>query len=76
MELDGANRRYLLETSAATAHRLGAYFIPNLLHCIGCVPTEVVGDPCEIPPGRSKSEYDAVACGDLPTIRTMLEIQR
>jgi hypothetical protein len=67
MELDGANRRDLLQTSAQTARRGGAQFIFNLLHCVDCIPAGVVGDPCEIR-SDGKTEYDAVACGDMPTI--------
>lgn len=75
MELDGDNRRYLITTSAQTAHKDGAYFIPNLLHCVDCIPAKVVGDKCEIRPD-GKTEYDAVACGDLPAIKQALAVQR
>jgi hypothetical protein len=75
MELDAANRRFLIETSARTAEANGAYFIPSLLHCVGCIPPEVVGDRNEIRPD-GKTEYDAVSCGDLPVIKKALELQR
>jgi hypothetical protein len=75
MELDADNRRYLLQTSAQTAHENGAYFIPNLLHCVDCIPSNVVGDRCEIRPD-GKTEYDAVTCQDIPAIKKMLELQK
>lgn len=68
MELDGDNRRYLLTTSAQTAHKYGAYFIPPMLHCVDCIPKKIVGDKCEIRPD-GKTEYDAVTCGDIPAIK-------
>ena len=68
MELDPSNRRYLLTTSAQTAHKYGAYFIPPMLHCVDCIPAKVVGDKCEIRPD-GKTEYDAVTCGDIPAIK-------
>lgn len=68
MELDGDNRRYLITASAQTAHKYGAYFIPNLLHCVDCIPAEVVGDKCEIRPD-GKTEYDAVTCNDLAIVK-------
>lgn len=75
MELDSANRRYLLSTSAHTARQGGAYFILNLLHCVDCIPASVVGDRCEVRPD-GKTEYDAVTCGDLPTIKQALQAQK
>jgi hypothetical protein len=75
MELDADNRRYLIAASSQTAHKYGAYFIPNLLHCVDCIPAAVVGDRCEIRVD-GKAEYDAVACGDLPTVRRALELQK
>jgi hypothetical protein len=75
MELDAENRRSLIETSARTAHAKGAYFIPSLLHCVGCIPPEVVGDRCEMRP-NGKSEYDAVTCSDVDAIKKALEIEK
>ena len=75
MELDANNRRYLLTNSAQTAHKGGAYFILPLLHCVDCIPAKVTGDTCEIRPD-GKSEYDAVTCGDIPTIKQALAAQR
>jgi hypothetical protein len=74
MELDRSNRRYLLTTSAQTAHRYGAYFIPPMLHCVDCIPAKVVGDKCEIRPD-GKTEYDAVTCGDIPAIKEIFTTQ-
>lgn len=75
MELDSDNRRYLLITSAQTARQNGAYFIPPMLHCVDCIPAAAVGDKCEIR-ADGKTEYDAVACGDIPTIKRVLAEQR
>ena len=75
MELDGDNRRYLLTASAQTAHKYGAYFILPLLHCVDCIPAKFVGDHCEIRPD-GKTEYDAVTCGDIATLKQGLTEQR
>jgi len=75
MELDSNNRRYLLTTSAQIAHKYGAYFILPMLHCVDCIPAEVVGDKCEIR-ADGKTEYDAVTCGDIATIKQALEMQK
>jgi len=75
MELDGNNRRYLLTTSAQVAHKYGAYFILPMLHCVGCIPAQVVGDKCEIR-ADGKTEYDSVTCGDIATIKQALEMQK
>lgn len=75
MELDGENRRYLITTSAQTAHKYGAYFIPNLLHCVDCISAKVIGDRCEIR-ADGKTEYDAVTCGDTSAIKHALDLQR
>jgi hypothetical protein len=75
MELDGNNRRYLLTTSLQTARRGGAYFSFNLLHCAGCLAPDVVGDKCEVR-SDGKTEYDAVNCGDIPTIKQAIQAQQ
>ena len=75
MELDGDNRRYLITTSAETAHKYGAYFIPNLLHCVDCIPAKVVDDKCEVRPD-GKTEYDAVTCNDLTAVKQALYLQK
>ena len=67
MELDAENRRRLLVLSATAAHAGGAYFIPPLTHCEGCVQPGHVGDACEILKD-GVSEYDAYACGDFAAI--------
>ena len=74
MELDGDNRRYLLETSAQTARKNGAYFILNLLHCVNCIAPKIVGDRCEIR-ADGKTEYDAVTCGDVAAIKSAIKLQ-
>ena len=74
MELDGVNRRFLIVESAKTAHANGAYFIPSLNHCDGCIPSSVIGDRCELTPGRSdRTEYDAVRCEDESAIEEALD---
>jgi hypothetical protein len=75
MELDGENRRYLLTTSSEIAHKYGAYFILPMLHCVDCIPAQVVGDKCEIRPD-GKTEYDATTCGDITAIKQALAKQR
>ena len=71
MELDAGSRRFMIAQSLAVARQHGAMFVPSLDHCVGCVAPRLVGDPCEIlPDGRS--QYDALSCGDLPTIRQAL----
>jgi len=74
MELDDVNRRILLTRSSEVAKIEGAYFIPPLTHCEGCVLPDHVGDFCEIGP-TGKSEYNAYQCADFPVIRRALEIQ-
>jgi len=74
MELDAVNRRRLLQLSAAAAQAGGAYFIPPLVHCEGCVRPDHVGDPCEILTD-GMSEYDAYACGDFATIGAALKLE-
>ena len=76
MELDGANRRFLIVESAKTAHAGGAYFIPSLNHCDGCIAPSSIGDTCELMPGRTdKTEYDAIRCGDEAAIKEALDRQ-
>jgi hypothetical protein len=71
MELDAENRRYLIKQSVETARKHGAIFVPSLDHCVGCVPPNDIGDPCELlPDGRT--QYDALACGDLLVIEAAL----
>ena len=48
----------------------GAYFIPSLDHCDGCIAPSSIGDKCELMPGRTdKTEYDAIRCGDEAAIK-------
>jgi hypothetical protein len=76
MELDAANRRFLIVESAKTAHAGGAYFIPSLNHCDGCIAPSAIGDKCELMPDRTdKTEYDAVRCGDEAAIKDALDHQ-
>lgn len=76
MELDPINRRFLIVESAKTAHANGAYFIPSLNHCDGCVAPSAVGDSCELTPGRNdRTEYDAARCGDEAAIEEALDLQ-
>jgi len=63
----------MIVESAKTARANGAYFIPSLNHCDGCIPPPVIGDPCELMPGRSDStEYDVVRCEDEAAIEEAL----
>ena len=71
MELDRDNRRFLITQSARNARLGGAYFIPPLDHCGGCIPREAVRDPCEVL-RDSSTEYNAVRCGDLAAINEAL----
>jgi hypothetical protein len=74
MELDVANRRFLIVESAKTAHANGAYFIPSRNHRDGCIAPSVVGDRRELMPGRSdRTEYDAVRCEDEAAIDEALD---
>jgi hypothetical protein len=72
MELDAQNRRQLIVQSARTARAGGAYFVPSLDHCIGCVKPDAVVDKSEIRPD-GRTEYDAVRSGDLSAIREALQ---
>jgi hypothetical protein len=74
MELDGVNRRELIIRSAEVAARYGAIFIPSYNHCNGCVPSDVVGDSCEV--GPKLSVYNARVCGDLQVIKASLGAER
>jgi hypothetical protein len=74
MELDGPNRRELIIRSAKVAAKYGAIFIPSYNHCNGCVPSNVVGDSCEV--GPKASVYNARVCGDLQAIKTSLAAER
>ncbi len=71
MELDPVNRRLLITRSAENARAGGAYFVPSLNHCDGCVKPDAVRDKCEMLPGGT-AQYDALACGDVPTIAAAL----
>jgi hypothetical protein len=76
MELDTRNRRFLITESAKTAHDGGAYFIPSLNHCDGCISPTTIGDRCQMMPERTdKTEYDALRCGDVATIQQALEVE-
>lgn len=68
MELDPANRRYMLEQSSAVAEAKGVHFVPPLEHCVGCVPVKDVGDHSEIR-NDGRSEYRVSSTGDLATIQ-------
>ena len=74
MELDGVNRRKLYLLSAQNAIKGGAYFIPPLVLCQGCIAPKDVGDPCELLDSAT-SEYDALACDDLDGIRRALDAE-
>ncbi len=74
MELDAGNRRFMIAQSLVVARQHGALFVPSLDHCVGCVAPRLVGDACEIlPDGRS--QYDALTCGDMQTIRQNLHAE-
>jgi hypothetical protein len=74
MELDGPNRRELITRSAKVAAKYGAIFIPSYNHCNGCVPSNMVGDSCEV--GGELSVYNARVCGDLRAIQDSLAAER
>jgi hypothetical protein len=76
MELDGANRRELIKRSARVAAKFGATFVPSYNHCDGCIPLNLIGDPCEADSKSNASVYNARACGDLNTIKTSLSTPR
>jgi hypothetical protein len=64
MELDGLNRRHLITQSAQAARAGGAVFVPSLNHCDGCVPSNVIGDTCELLPvsgGQNPRDFGDVA---------------
>jgi hypothetical protein len=71
MELDPENRRFLIDKSAEIARQGGAHFVIPLDGCAGCTPPAAVVDRCEIL-NDSSTEYNAVRCGDLVTIRNGL----
>jgi hypothetical protein len=61
---------------APAARGGGAYFIPSLDHCDGCIAPSSIGDKCELMPGRTdKTEYDAIRCGDEAAIKDALDRQ-
>jgi hypothetical protein len=76
MELDAENRRYLILQSMRNAKKGGASFVPPLDTCGGCTPRAAVVDACEKPPNPSPdyTEYNAIRCGDLATIREALRL--
>jgi hypothetical protein len=74
MELDGPNRRELIIRSAEMALKYGAIFIPSYDHCYGCVPSNLIGDSCEV--GPKLSVYNARVCGDLPALKLSLAAAR
>ncbi len=73
MELDAENRRYLLLQSAKNARAGGAYMVLALNQCAGCVKPEFVADRNEIL-RDGHTEYNAVRCGDLATIKAALAL--
>ena len=76
MELDGPNRRELIKRSAEVAAKFGATFVPSYNHCDGCIPLNLIGDPCEANPGSKLSIYNAGECGDLDTIKVSFSTPR
>ncbi len=63
-----------IDMAKPEAAPIGALFVPPLDTCGGCTPRSAVVDACEKPPNPSPAytEYNAVRCGDLPTIREAL----
>jgi hypothetical protein len=55
----------------ADMRRMSIVRLP-LNHCEGCIPAAAVGDSCEIVRNMT-TEYDALSCGDFPTISAALE---
>lgn len=76
MELDGPNRRELIKRSAKVAAKFGATFVPSYNHCDGCIPLNLVGDPCEANSESKVSVYNARTCKDLDTIKASLSTPR
>jgi len=76
VELDGPNRRELIKRSAMVAAKFGATFVPSYNHCDGCIPLNLIGDPCEADSKSNLSVYNARACGDLNTIKASLSTPR
>jgi hypothetical protein len=76
MELDGPNRRELIQRSGEVAARHGATFVPSYSNCDGCVPLNLVGDSCKAKLNSKLSVYNARECGDLEAIRETLAAQR
>jgi hypothetical protein len=76
MELDGPNRRALIKRSAEMAAKFGATFVPSYNHCDGCIPLDLIGDPCEADTESNLSGYNSRACGDLDTIKASLSTPR
>lgn len=75
MELDADNRRFLIVQSARNARRGGAFFEPPLDYCPGCTPRNVVVDSCEIKSDNT-TEYNALKCGDISTVKQALDLQK
>lgn len=75
MELDSENRRFLLKQSAVAAVKYKAYFIPPIYHCWGCISADAVGDTCEVSTA-GVSVYNASDCGDMQTVRSVLQLQK
>jgi hypothetical protein len=71
MELDVDNRRFLIAQSLIVARQNGAYFVPSLDHCVGCIPANDVIDKCEILP-NNQTQYDAFSCEDIPILAKYL----
>lgn len=78
MELDAENRRFMILESMSNARKGSASFEPPLDTCGGCTPRSVVVDVCEKPPNASPnySEYNAIRCGDITTIKQALQMRR
>lgn len=74
MELDGPNRRAMIVRSAEVAAGGRAVFVPSYNHCMGCIPSTIIGDSCEL--GPKGSVYNARVCDDLQAIATVLATDR
>lgn len=75
MELDAINRRFLMLESVRLAKSSGVFVSLPLNHCEGCIQADRTGDACHIIPSTKSTSYDALACGDIPTIRDALRLK-